>query len=69
VAREYGGTGLGSDHRSRLVGMIGGRIWVESAPGTGSIFHFTRCCGMPRNRPLSPERSPTEAVRRKFHSR
>ncbi len=51
--REYGGSGLGLAIARKLIDMMGGKIWVESAgvPGQGSTFTFEL-----------PSASPTKEV-------
>ncbi|MGI8982589.1 MAG: response regulator [Pirellulaceae bacterium] len=41
TTRKYGGTGLGLAISTRIVRLMGERLWAESRPGCGSTFHFT----------------------------
>ena len=51
LTREQGGTGMGLYICRRLVEVHGGRIWVDSHLGKGSVFHVA----LPRRSP-EPER-------------
>ena len=51
--RKFGGIGLGLYICHGIVEQHGGRVWVESAPGRGTVFHVTFPVSAARERPAS----------------
>jgi signal transduction histidine kinase/ActR/RegA family two-component response regulator len=41
TTRTFGGSGLGLVISRHLAELQGGKLWAESTPGVGSVFHFT----------------------------
>ncbi|MES3020216.1 MAG: response regulator [Pseudomonadota bacterium] len=61
TTRQYGGTGLGLTIVAQLVALMGGRSWVESAAGKGTVCHFTARFAVPPQD--APQRSRVEVFK------
>lgn len=66
MTRKYGGSGLGQAISKRLVELMGGRIGLNSRPGSGCTFWFDipfehQAAGMHEHicKPVDPEQLHT----------
>jgi PAS domain S-box-containing protein len=66
--KKFGGAGLGLTISREIVERMGGKIWVQSTPGQGSVFHFTMrfalgACTQPEAHYVEPERTTPPSLR------
>lgn len=57
TTRQFGGTGLGLTICSQLVGLMGGRIWLESERGKGATFRSTAGFGVVTTPPVALQKN------------
>ncbi len=62
VTRRYGGSGLGTTISRQLIGLMGGRVDLQSKEGEGSTFTITMPCRMQEKTTNKRQLSPIRAL-------
>lgn len=60
ITRKFGGSGLGLSISKQLILRMGGEIWLDSWPGTGSTFNYVLSFEVPESPAESKETAQKE---------
>ena len=67
IDKKTGGAGLGLAICNNLIKLLGGKIWVDSKPGTGAVFYFTIPYLLPEGKNLKKFQVKTDEINKTYN--